>query len=287
MKGLAGMQVLSNQVFRPFLKWHKQDLMRAAQELDLNWREDQSNNSLIYRRNLWRKQLLPELEKQIPDLKASTLLLQNYFRKEVTAQTQALDTYQNHFNLSKSISLKEISEMSAFQFIELFKYFEIPNHVIQRIPELFIAANGKALVWISENQKQAKLVIYEQKLWLFLPETEKECPFEWELESDSAPEPLTQFELKTIYLDAQKIVGTLNFRALRKEDMLFPKGMSGKKSAFEILKENKIPADLRSSYFGLFDQEKLILIPEMKLDKRALADEHTTQVLRVSIKKKQ
>jgi tRNA(Ile)-lysidine synthase len=287
MKGLAGMQVLSNQVFRPFLKWHKQDLMRAAQELDLKWREDQSNNSLVYRRNLWRKQLLPDLEKQIPDLKASTSLLQNYFRKEVTAQTQALDTYQNHFNLSKSISLKEISEMSAFQFIELFKYFEIPNHVIQRIPELFTAANGKALVWISENQKQAKLVTYEQKLWLFLPETEKECPFEWELESDSAPEPLTQFELKTIYLDAQKIVGTLNFRALRKEDMLFPKGMSGKKSAFEILKENKIPADLRSSYFGLFDQEKLILIPEMKLDKRALADEHTKQVLRVSIKKKQ
>jgi tRNA(Ile)-lysidine synthase len=98
MKGLAGMQVLSNQVFRPFLKWHKQDLLRAAQELDLKWREDQSNNSLVYRRNLWRKQLLPDLEKQIPDLKASTLLLQNYFSKEVTAQTQALDTYQNQFN---------------------------------------------------------------------------------------------------------------------------------------------------------------------------------------------
>lgn len=287
MKGLAGMQVLSNQVFRPFLKWHKQDLLRAAQELDLKWREDQSNNSLVYRRNLWRKQLLPDLEKQIPDLKASTSLLQNYFSKEVTAQTQALDTYQNQFNLSKSISLKELAELSAFQFIELFKYFEIPNHIIQRIPELFTAANGKALVWISENQKQAKLVIYEQKLWLFLPETEKECPFEWELESHSAPEPSTQFELNTIYLDAQKIVGALNFRALRKEDLLFPKGMSGKKSAFEILKENKIPADLRSSYFGLFDQEKLILIPEMKLDKRALADEHTKQVLRVSIKKKQ
>jgi hypothetical protein len=63
--------------------------------------------------------------------------------------------------------------------------------------------------------------------------------------------------------------------------------MNGKKFAFEILKENKIPEALRSSYFGLFDQEKLILIPEMKLDKRALADEHTTQVLRVSIKKKQ
>jgi tRNA(Ile)-lysidine synthase len=287
MKGLAGMQVLSNQVFRPFLKWHKQDLLRAAQELDLKWREDQSNNSLVYRRNLWRKQLLPDLEKQIPDLKASTSLLQNYFSKEVTAQTQALDTYLNQFNLSKSISLKELAELSAFQFIELFKYFEIPNHIIQRIPELFTAANGKALVWISENQKQAKLVIYEQKLWLFLPETENECPFEWELESDSALEPSTQFELNTIYLDAQKIVGALNFRALRKEDMLFPKGMSGNKSAFEILKENKIPADLRSSYFGLFDQEKLILIPEMKLDKRALADEHTKQVLRVSIKKKQ
>lgn len=287
MKGMAGMQVLSNQVFRPFLNWRKQDLLRTAQELGLNWREDQSNNSLNYRRNLWRKQLLPELEKQIPDLKASILLLQNYFRKEVTAQTQALDTYQKQLNLIKSISLKELSEMSAFQFIELFKFFEVPSHIIQRIPELFTAANGKALVWISENQKQAKLVIYEQKIWLFLSETKVDCPFELDLENSTPAETPVHFDLQTIYLDAQKIVGTLNFRALRKEDTLFPKGMNGKKSAFEILKENKIPADLRSSYFGLFDQEKLILIPEIKLDKRVLADEHTTQVLKVSIKKKQ
>ncbi len=287
MKGMAGMQVLSNQVFRPFLNWRKQDLLRTAQELGLNWREDQSNNSLVYRRNLWRKQLLPELEKQIPDLKASILLLQNYFRKEVTAQTQALDTYQKQLNLIKSISLKELSEMSAFQFIELFKFFEVPSHIIQRIPELFTAANGKALVWISENQKQAKLVIYEQKIWLFLSETKVDCPFELDMENSTPAETPVHFDLQTIYLDAQKIVGTLNFRALRKEDTLFPKGMNGKKSAFEILKENKIPADLRSSYFGLFDQEKLILIPEIKLDKRVLADEHTTQVLKVSIKKKQ
>ena len=286
MKGLAGMQVLSNQVFRPFLKWHKQDIMRAAEELDLKWREDESNNSLVYRRNLWRKQLLPELESQIPNLKNSTLLIQKYFGNEIAAQTQALNAYQKQFKLSKRISLKELSEMSVFQLIELFKLFEVPSHIIQRIPELFTAVNGKALEWTSENQKQAKLVFYEQRIWLFLPETQLDCPFELEIENSSPAETPVHFDLQTIYLDAQKIVGSLNFQALRKEDTLFPKGMNGKKSAFEILKENKIPADLRSSYFGLFDQEKLILIPEMKLDKRALAGEHTKQVLKVSIKKK-
>ena len=176
--------------------------------------------------------------------------------------------------------------MSVFQLIELFKLFEVPSHIIQRIPELFTAVNGKALEWTSENQKQAKLVFYEQRIWLFLPETQLDCPFELEIENSSPAETPVHFDLQTIYLDAQKIVGSLNFQALRKEDTLFPKGMNGKKSAFEILKENKIPADLRSSYFGLFDQEKLILIPEMKLDKRALAGEHTKQVLKVSIKKK-
>ena len=287
MKGLAGMQVLSNQVFRPFLNWHKQDLLSAAQELGLNWREDQSNNSLVYRRNLWRKQLLPELEQQILDLKAATLLLQDLFSKEIRAQSKLLPGLQLKLKNNKSITLKEISELSAFQFIELFKLFEIPAHIIQRIPELFAATNGTSLVWTTANKRQAKLISFEQKIWLFLPETEVECPFDLELESYATPIPSTDFDLKTIYLDAQKIVGTLNFRALREEDQLFPNGMKGKKSAFEILKENKIPADLRSSYFGLFDQEKLLLIPEMKLDKRALATEQTTQVLKVSIKKKQ
>ena len=287
MKGLAGMQVLSNQIFRPFLNWHKQDLQSAAQELGLNWREDQSNNSLVYRRNLWRKQLLPELEQQIPDLKAATLLLQDHFSKEIRAQSKLLPGLQLQLKNNKSITLKEISELSAFQFIELFKFFEIPAHIIQRIPELFAAKNGTSLVWTTANKQQAKLISFEQKIWLFLPETEVECPFDLELESYATPIPSTDFDLKTIYLDAQKIVGTLNFRALREEDQLFPNGMTGKKSAFEILKENKIPADLRSSYFGLFDQEKLVLIPEMKLDKRTLATEQTTRVLKVSIKKKQ
>lgn len=287
MKGLAGMATLDQNRLRPFLNFSKQDLFRAANEVQLNWREDRSNQSLAYRRNVWRNQFLPELTELVPDLKNSVLQIQSTFQSEIKSQHKKLNFAIEQLKINQSITLKEISLLSVYQFIELFKYFQIPGHVIQRIPELFKAENGKKLTWNDLESKAYALLIFEKKLWYIRHHTVNEkqsCPFYFELEKVRQL-PQT-YHLEDIYLDTQLLEGALQLKPLKKADHLYPMGLKGKKNAFEILKEHKIPDLLRPMFWGLFDQDKLILMPGIKLDRRALATTNSTEILKVSLYKK-
>jgi tRNA(Ile)-lysidine synthase len=283
MKGMAGMATLDQNRLRPFLNFSKQDLFRAANEVQLNWREDRSNQSLAYRRNVWRNQFLPELTELVPDLKNSVLQIQSTFQSEIKSQHKKLNFAIEQLKINQSITLKEIALLSVYQF----KYFQIPGHVIQRIPELFKAENGKKLTWNDLESKAYALLIFEKKLWYIRHHTVNEkqsCPFYFELEKVRQL-PQT-YHLEDIYLDTQLLEGALQLKPLKKADHLYPMGLKGKKNAFEILKEHKIPDLLRPMFWGLFDQDKLILMPGIKLDRRALATANSKEILKVSLYKK-
>ena len=287
MKGLAGIATFHQNRLRPFLNFSKQDLFKAAEEIKLNWREDQSNKSLAYRRNVWRNQLLPELNIFLPSIQASILLIQKYFQSEITSQQNTLDLAIEKLQLNQFITLREISLLSVYQFIELFKFFQTPGHIIQRIPELFKAENGKKLTWNNAKGKPNSVLIFDKALWFIQndPAIEKAtCPYHFDSKQvDQLP---SVFGFDEIYLDPQLLKGVLYLKPLEKADYLFPVGMKGRKCAFEILKEHKIPHLLRPMFWGLFDQDKLILIPGVKLDRRALATATSQEILKVSIHKK-
>ena len=69
--GLAAMPEENNGIYRPLLAFSKKDLIKYAENHDLKWREDSSNASNKYRRNLLRNKLLPELNNEIPTLSDS------------------------------------------------------------------------------------------------------------------------------------------------------------------------------------------------------------------------
>lgn len=282
MKGMAGMQLVENRIFRPFLKLTKTQLLEAAQEMKLTWREDQSNKSVQYRRNLWRRQLLPALEKEFPDLLTATQLIQDSFQAEIAAQTQMLTTVQKEFEIKSSITLKELSLLTVFQFIELFKKSNIPTHIIQRIPTLFKSQNGSKLTWTNPKGTAQALVRFKDQIWL----VHEKASIEFELKEEICTQLPYQFDLKTAYIDAQKTIGPLLLRNLNAQDVIYPIGLNGKKLAFDILKEQGIPAALRQQYLGVFDNEKLLFIPNFKIDKRAVAHPNSTQILKISIAKK-
>src|SRR6218665_831587 len=80
--GLAGMHEERNQIIRPFLNLNKSKIKASAEEHQLVWREDQSNISNKYLRNLFRNELIPQLEQTVPHFKESILLFQTQLRLE-------------------------------------------------------------------------------------------------------------------------------------------------------------------------------------------------------------
>ncbi len=70
VSGLAGMRPLrpfsQGQIFRPFLRLAKEQLLAYAQQQELNWIEDPSNADSRFDRNFLRQQVMPLLAKRWP-----------------------------------------------------------------------------------------------------------------------------------------------------------------------------------------------------------------------------
>lgn len=61
--GVRGMRVGNSYLRRPFLSFSREQILDWANKHGVTWREDRSNQKLIYRRNVIRHKVLPELEK--------------------------------------------------------------------------------------------------------------------------------------------------------------------------------------------------------------------------------
>jgi tRNA(Ile)-lysidine synthase len=73
IKGLKGIQAKNGFVVRPFLEISKQEILDYAIENKVAFREDSSNASDDYQRNLIRHQIVPQLQKINPSLHATMI----------------------------------------------------------------------------------------------------------------------------------------------------------------------------------------------------------------------
>jgi len=281
IKGLAGMARADRHLLRPLLNINRDDILALAKELKVSWREDSSNTSLKYRRNLWRHQLLPFLNARMPKLNGAVERLQKTFAQEMIAQEKTLYKAIEHFGLNKSIGLIELSQLSAYQYLELFKSAGIPTHSIKRISDLFKAENGKYISWKNQStHSKSYLVRQQQHLTLF-----NETSIEWSyhLKTVAKEEKGKQIQL---FIDTDQIKGEPYFRQVNPGDSIRVQGMKGSKKVLRVLKEAGIPAPLRTQQMLLCDQEKVLAIPQLKLNAAILATKNTTNFAQLFFSKK-
>ena len=81
--------------------------------MGLAWREDSSNASLKYRRNLWRLELQPFLRDQVPTIDQFVALLQKQFALEIQSQENAKNTWNEMGG--KLYSWQEIKQKYAIE----------------------------------------------------------------------------------------------------------------------------------------------------------------------------
>src|SRR5690606_19089181 len=66
--GLHGIRSKTGRIIRPILFAAKSQILDFAKSLHFSWREDSSNDSAKYARNLLRQEVIPRLKKINPDL---------------------------------------------------------------------------------------------------------------------------------------------------------------------------------------------------------------------------
>ena len=284
LKGLAGIPSVNGNLLRPLLPYRQQTLQQLALKLGLVWREDLSNQSLKYRRNLWRLELLPYLRKQVPTLDQSVTLLQKQFTLEIEAQENVLQEALSHFKNKSSIELDKISQLTSYQIVELFKYLDVPTHIIRRISDLFSAENGKFLSWRAANSGSLFYLVRQKEKIAFFDDTVLEWAFEWREPDVKSNSP--SVVSPPIFIDLEKLDGDLYFRKVQAGDRIHIKGMKGSKNALQVFKEMGVPAPLRKIQFVLCDQQKVIAIPPMYINAIVEAQENSKEIAQLVFSKK-
>jgi tRNA(Ile)-lysidine synthase len=276
--GLSGMESFSNTIFRPLLPCSKIEILEWAQSNKVEWREDRSNSSNNYQRNVWRNKLLPYLQTEIPTLNDSVLLLMNYFKEENNEQKKKVQKYINDISITSFITLRDYDQLTIHQLVILFNYFKIPLQLISELSKIRFAQKGKALV-IHASECSFKQLIKEEDGFYFKPiESRSSEPKLTINKVVSIPKVFTKDEL---FLDLDKISGDLKLRRWEKGDKIDLIGTPGSKLVSDILTDAKVANNERGNQFVLIDDKRVIACWGFAIGRNCIATSTSTSIISV------
>ena len=271
LRAMSGMKTFKNPFLRPFLKHRKIEILNYARVHNIKWREDLSNQSNKYTRNIWRNVLLPELKAKFTHISSSVELLQKHFDEQANHDRKASrllipSTFQDF-----EITREELIRLNSNQWIEFLDQMNIRKNLALPIIELLNGENGKK-IFLDSNDNNYRAV------W----KRENSLYFEIKAQTSSPPPVFTtriidslpgKFSKRELYLDPNKIKGNLSVRRWQNGDRMCPIGLKGSKLVADILKDDKAHASDKSTHWVLVDEEKIISLIGHRIDQRAIANE--------------
>ena len=279
MSGLQGMLEKNGRILRPILPFSRKELTELSNELHLKWRDDSSNLSTKYLRNLFRLKLLPVLEEEIPNLRDSVQRIQGVFQSTLEENQAEIDTVLNGIRNNETIALTEVINIPDYKLVEVLKILTIPLVFTKKIPELIQSEVGKRLSW-KANEGPFQSIVKERDCLRFIPAIPDyfstptfQAQFITKLPSE--------FDKNTLFLDQSKLVGELYVRPWTKGDRMQPVGLKGSKLISDILKDDHVPASEKHGRFVLCDDEKIICCISHRIDRRSIANDESKLIVRI------
>jgi len=276
--GLSGMDSFSKTIFRPLLPCSKTEILEWAESNKVQWREDRSNSSNNYQRNLWRNKLLPYLQTEIPTLNDSVLLLMNYFKEENNEQKKTVQKYIDEVSIKNFIKLSDYDQLTIHQLVILFNHFKIPLNLISELSKIRFAQKGKALV-IHASECSFKQLIKEEDGFYF--KSIISTSIEPKIIINSVNTIPKAFSKNEIFLDLDKISGELKLRCWEKGDKIDLIGTPGSKLVSDILTDAKVPNNERGNQFVLIDDKRVIACWGFAIGRNCIASSTSTSIISV------
>lgn len=275
--GLAGMPKERDGYVRPLLTYNKKDLVALAQKNDWLWREDVSNQSNAYKRNLYRNELLPVLKEQIKALDSRV--------GEIVLGYQSLLHYLEQLTLEKLFSEGNYLTFTTWNSLpvllqkELLHRYTIPTHYYAPIQKL------------QEGIKGTHIAVGDYTIWnegdsyAFVKNVPKKP-----VEMKSQVVEMHDFSLEVdfskpnqFYIDADKVDGAITIRTWRKGDRFRPIGMKGSKLVSDFLTDKKVPAHQRNGIQIIEDQSKIIAIVGSCPSEKVKINKETKKIIKIII----
>jgi len=300
LAGLRGIKPRVKKIIRPILFAARDEIYRYAVENSIRWREDASNESNKYARNLIRNEIIPKLKKINPNL------------ERTFDQTLTRITASERFIGEKSEELKRslIERKGKDIWLSIAKLSEVPG--LEEILFALIREFGFNFVQSQEiiqsfGQQSGNLffsdthqlnVDREHIIISPISTSQKPCKIE-DLDSDLNVNGFTlRFEVKDskniqidpsenmAFVDYHKVSLPFELRAWRDGDRFIPLGMKRKKKLSDFMIDAKIPVNLKRKTCVLTSQGQIFWVVGRRIDDRVKITSSTSKMLVITKLKK-
>jgi len=290
--GLSGIPQETNKVIRPLLPFTRDQILEYAEQNEVSWREDLSNEETKYLRNKIRHELVPRMKelhptfldnfkKTLSHLGDSSLMLSQHIND---LKASLFVPYHQGFKISLE-ELKQLKPVEGYLF-ELFKSFGFTSWV--DISALLTAMSGKEV-----RSRTHRLIKDRNHLILQelpneptltddgeLPEATGELPLGLKIEQ------VKEIEEKNntiLYIDKETLNHKLTVRKWKKGDYFYPLGMDGKKKVSKFFKDEKMDAVAKQNQWLLCCGDDIVWIIGRRADDRFKITAKTKTILKVTI----
>jgi tRNA(Ile)-lysidine synthase len=304
--GLRGIQAKNGHIIRPLLFATREEIEEYVSVNNLSWREDSSNASTDYQRNLLRHEVIPVLKRINPNLEET-------FSRNIDRFHDLEMAFQKNLNYFKTTVLRQEGD-TIFIKISNLKYWQSTTYLLEETlkdygfnyqqikaieqslhghsgkqffsPTHVLVKDREDLVISRRTEDDFEEVIIEEiKPSLSnnpsqpSPDGEGYYALEIELPSNHYP---TEIEPQRFDLD--KIKFPLTLRKWQQGDWFIPLGMKGKKKISDFLIDRKIPLHLKKVTFTITSQYNIIWVVGQRIDDRFKITPATKRVLEIRIR---
>lgn len=301
IEGLHGILPEKGRIIRPLLTFNKTALAAYANQENISWREDVSNQKTDYLRNKVRLELLPAIESIFPN--AVNAIYQNSLRFGEIEQLykQSIQGYRKKLVEQRGkdlyIPLRKLVHCQPLATIvyELLKPFGLGPNQLHDALQLIDSDSGRYI-----NFEQYRL-LKDRNFFIITP-IEAGYSENILIEDQSAHIEREQFTLKSkwvdempkpaqiaaseAYIDAKSLSFPLLLRPWRMGDYLYPIGMGMKKKKVKkLLIDLKIPQHEKEQVWVVESNKKIVWVCGIRSDERFKVGPATKDILHLHFQK--
>lgn len=299
--GLHGIRVKNGHIIRPVLFAEKESIFDYVVENQIIWREDSSNESNKYQRNLIRNEVVPLLKQINPNL-------ENTIQQTVERITAVEDIFEQEMEMLRKqitwsdsqaiyVNYKAIQTLSqpVIKLAELLKPYNFSYQQSQDIFEAFDKESGKTFLTPTHTlvKDRTELVITAKNLQAFTSKTieKNNVVVEFDDRMLNIGE-FTEIEegfvvptaKKLACLDADKIRFPLQLRKWKEGDWFCPLGMNKKKLISDFLIDQKVPLNLKKEVYLLTSNGSIVWVIGFRIDDRFKVTDKTAKICLMEVK---
>ncbi|MBE0647628.1 MAG: tRNA lysidine(34) synthetase TilS [Bacteroidales bacterium] len=296
--GLHGIPLRNGKVIRPLLFTSREQIVSFADEKNISFREDSSNNSLHYTRNIIRHQLIPMLQSIDPDYSSQvTATIERIQGIEAVLKPIVETCRKKVIQREDSKWVVEISELRKLKPLkawmhELFSPFGFNEPTIQQIIESFDKESGKTFYSsdyrIIKDRSQLIITVQgnetpdETHESLVIDEATMTVDFPIRLSFQSVTrkndDPISPDKNRAT-LDREKLAFPLTLRRWEPGDFFRPFGMNKRKKLSDFFIDEKIPIPDKESCWLLCSAGQIVWVIGHRIDHRFRVTNHTNELL--------